>query len=89
MLQYLIQMTDIEGSECSFSLSPDDLRQIRAARPGRPFNLDNYIAYLTADLQLALSRRPGHKESVVVAYAAMCRKLAEAEIEDRERNSPR
>jgi len=89
MLQYLIQMTAVQGDECHFSLSREDLRRIRAARTGRSFDLDNYIAYLTADQQLALSRRPAHEETVLVCYGDICRKLAEAEIEDGERAAGR
>ena len=89
MLQYLIQMPTIEGKECHVSLSAEDSRRIRAASAGRPFDLENYVAYLTANQQLALSRRPAHGESVVVSYGVLCRKLTEAEIEDGERGPER
>ncbi|NYE60151.1 hypothetical protein FHW58_001303 [Duganella sp. 1224] len=85
MLQYLIQIHATTGAEHSISLSHEDLGLIRAAPPGRPISLENYIAYLTSEQTLALSRRPAHEESVVVCYQTLCRKLAEAEIEAGER----
>ncbi len=87
MLQFLIQISAENGAVHSFSLSHEDLQLIRTARAGRPVGLENYIAYLTAEQTLALSRRPDHEEIVVVCYNALCRKLVEAEIEAAERGS--
>lgn len=86
MLQYLVQMTSRDGAPCSFSFSREDLHKIRAAPAGRPVELEHYIAYLTGDAQLALSRRPTHEQAVVVAHRDLCRKLTEVEIEVGEQN---
>jgi hypothetical protein len=84
-MQFLIQLSAVDGAVQSFSLSREDLQLIRTARPGRAVGLEHYIAYLTAEQTLALSRRPDHEDTVVVCYAALCRKLVEAEIKVAER----
>ncbi|MFM2088345.1 MAG: hypothetical protein RLZZ237_3214 [Pseudomonadota bacterium] len=84
MLQYLIQIKCLGGKEHNFTLSKEDFHAIRTAVVGRSFSLENYVCYLTADRKLALSRRPTHVEETVVCHVELCRKLAEAEIEDAE-----
>lgn len=81
MLQYLVHMGASDGAPRCFSFSNEDIVLIREAREGKPFDLENYVAYLASDRTLTLSRRPAHVDAAVVDYAAICRKLAEAEIE--------
>lgn len=84
MLQYLVQINSIQGEEQSFTLSKEDIRLIRTALVGRTLNLENYVCYLTSDGKLAMARRPTYVEEVIVGYSQLCRKLAEAEVEDAE-----
>lgn len=78
MLQYLVQIDAPDGVSHSFTLSREDIGILRNAPVGRPVSLENYIGYLTADRQLALSRRPSHVETAIVSHAELCRKLDES-----------
>jgi hypothetical protein len=81
MLQYLIQIDASEGTQRSFTFSREDIRALRNAPVGRPFDLENYICYITAEHKLSLSRRPAHIDVSTVCYRTLCRKLAEAAID--------
>jgi hypothetical protein len=88
MLQYMIQMNATDGAACNFCLSREDLQRLRNAPLGRPFDLENYVAYRTAEQTLALSRRPAHAQAFVVCYLQLCRKMTEVEIEAAEPSGP-
>lgn len=82
MLQYLVQL-QATGQEQPFagSFSHEDVQKLREARPGRPVDLENYIAYRCANGPLSLNKKPDYTVAEVVDYDALCRQLTEAEIE--------
>jgi hypothetical protein len=85
MLQYLISIcSPKDGSVFSGTFSKEDVGLIRCAAGGRAFELENYMAYRSADGTLALARKPDYVDESLLCYATLCSRLMEAEIEANE-----
>jgi hypothetical protein len=82
MLRYLISIgSPKDGSTFSGTFSKEDVGLIRCAAGGRAFELENYMAYRSADGTLALAKKPDYIDASLLCYATLCAKLTEAEIE--------
>jgi hypothetical protein len=82
MPQYLISIfCPKDDSVFSGTFSKEDVGLIRCAAGGRAFELENYMAYRSADGTLALARKPDYVDESLLCYATLCARLMEAEIE--------
>lgn len=84
MLKFLIQMKSTNGIEQSFTFSKEDIALLGSSPMGRPIRLENYVCYRSSDGKIAMARGPSFVEQVIICYSELCRRLAEAQIEDAE-----